>query len=226
MGLKESTDLNRMIKALQESEDALLKVNRMLKTLSDCNQALVRAANESDLLNEMCLIIVQEGGYHLAWVGFAEQDENKTIRPVAQAGYEQGYLDTVNITWADTEQGRGPTGKAIRMGKHFIIKNILTDPEYTLWRSEASRHGYGSSIALPLISDGLTFGALNIYASEPDAFAEEEVSLLTELAGDMAYGIITLRTRVEHDRLLKALKESQRYTRELIEASPDALVTI
>ena len=108
--------LQREIEERKQAEEALRKTDRALKTLSKCNQALVRATEELDLLNKMCRIIVQVGGYCLAWVGFAEQDENKTVRPVAYAGYEEGYLDTVNITWADTEQGHGPTGKAIRTG--------------------------------------------------------------------------------------------------------------
>ncbi|MEJ2009874.1 MAG: SpoIIE family protein phosphatase, partial [Acidobacteriota bacterium] len=41
------------------------------------------------------------------------------------------------------------------------------------------------------------FGALNIYAEAPDAFSPEEVDLLTELADDLAFGIVTLRTRAE-----------------------------
>lgn len=218
--------ISGIIARRKRAEEALQKANRSLKTLSNCNQALVRATEELGLLNEMCRIIVQVGGYRLAWVGFVEQDENKTVLPVAQAGYEDGYLDTVNITWADTEQGRGPTGKAIRTGKPSILKNILTDPEYTPWRSEATRRGYGSSIAIPLIADDSTFGALNIYAAEPDAFGAEEEKRLTELADDMAYGIMALRIGVARKQAEEALKEAQRYTRGLIEASLDALATI
>ncbi|MCD6295891.1 MAG: GAF domain-containing protein, partial [Deltaproteobacteria bacterium] len=210
----------------KQAEQALQKVNRALKTLSDCNQALIRATEEMDLMNEVCRIIVQVGGYRLAWVGFAEQDEKKTVRPVAHVGDEDGYLDTVNITWADTEQGRGPTGTAIRTGKVTITKNILKDPEYTPWHSDATKRGYKSSIALPIIAEDLTLGALNVYSAEPDAFAAEEVKLLTELADDMAHGIVALRTQTERERAQEALKELQRYTRGLIEASLDALVTI
>ncbi|MBW1911305.1 MAG: response regulator, partial [Deltaproteobacteria bacterium] len=223
---KKMLELESDITERKQSEKALQKVNMTIKILGDCNQALVRATEELDLLNEMCMIIVKEGGYRLAWVGYAEQDENKTVRPVAQAGYEEGYLDMVNITWADTEQGRGPTGKVIRTGKPSILKNILTDPEYTPWRSEATKHGYESSIALPLIAEDLTLGALNIYAEEPDAFDTEEVKLLTELADGMAYGIMALRTHAERVQAQEALKESERYTRGLIESSLDALVTI
>ena len=192
----------------RRSDEALGKVNRALRMLSECNHALVRAENEEELLHDICQIIVEEGGYRLAWVGIAMQNENKTVIPVAQAGYEEGYLESLNITWDDTERGRGPTGTAIRMRMARIAKDILNDPDFAPWRSEATKRGYASSIALPLISNGRALGALNIYAAEPNAFDEEEVKLLEQLADDLSFGIISLRTREERKRAVEALQSA------------------
>ena len=204
-------------------EDEQHKINRSLKVLSECNQMLVRATEESELLHKICRIIVEIGGYHFAWVGYAEHDEKKTVRPVAYAGREEGYLETACITWADDERGRGPTGMAIRAGKFFICKNILADPNYAPWRDNAIKRGYSSSIALPLIANDQIFGALNIYASEPDAFDTEEVKLLMELADDLAYGIMTIRTRIAHKQIDDALRESENRYHALFENSPVSL---
>jgi PAS domain-containing protein len=210
---------------LKLAEEELRQVNQALRMFNECNQVLVRATDESGLLDDVCRIIVEDGGYRLAWVGFAERDETKTVRPVAQAGFEDGYLETVNITWADSERGRGPTGTAIRTGEPAICRHILTDPDYAPWREGAIRRGYASSIALPLAAEGQVFGALNIYAVEPDAFDVEEVKLLAELANDLAYGIIALRTRVEHQRAEEALRESEDRYRDLVEHSQDLICT-
>ncbi len=199
--------LEKKMLELEESERKLRMVNRALEALSRCNQALIRAIEESDLLNEICRLIVDVGGYHLVWVGFAEQDKEKTVRPVAQVGYEEGYLDTIKITWSDTEHGRGPTGTAIRTAKTIINKDILKNPDCLPWRDEAIKRGYASSIALPLIADEQVLGALNIYATKPDAFDTEEVKLLTELADDLAFGIMALRTRDERKRAEEALRQ-------------------
>jgi len=182
----------------RQAEEKLHRVNRALKVLSECNQIIVRVRDEPVLLSEICKVFVDVGGYCLAWIGFAGQDEEKTVRPMAQAGYEEGYIETLNITWADTERGRGPTGTAIRTGKVSINRDVPSNPDYALWRLEAINRGYQSSIALPLIYDNRTLGAVNIYAPEPDAFDSEEVRLLTELANDLAYGITVLRMRAEH----------------------------
>jgi len=193
----------------KQAEECLRRTTRALKTLSESDHILVQATDELHLINEVCRIIVGIGGYRLAWVGLAEQDEEKTVRPVGCAGFEEGYLGSVNISWADTETGQGPTGLAIRMGQTSIVKNMATDPTYAPWREEALRRGYASSIALPLQEKGKVMGALNIYATEPDAFDPDEVKLLEELAFDVAYGIGALRTRAEHDRMEKALREAE-----------------
>lgn len=194
----------------RQAEQLLVKANRSLTALSKCNEILVRASDESELLKKICQVIVEEAGYHLAWVAFAEYDEEKTIKPMAQAGYEQGYLETLKLTWADTERGQGPTGTAIRTGKPSCIRNIIEDPRYKIWRDAALERGYHSSIALPLTDKGQTFGALNIYSSETDAFAEEEIRLLEEMADDLAYGIVTLRSHDERQNLNQQLQQAQK----------------
>lgn len=201
----------------KRTEAAFRKAYRALKVLSECNHALVRAEAESGLLHEICRIIVEAGDYRLAWVGFVEVGEEKAVRPVAQAGYEHGYLEGLNITWADTERGRGPTGTAVRTGTPSIAKDIVNDPCFSPWRAEALKRGYASSIALPLIADERVLGALNIYATEPDAFDQEESRLLRELANNLAFGILALRTRVEREKTEEELRRSEARYRAIVE---------
>ncbi len=191
------------------AEIALAKVMRALRILSGSNEALIHATDETSLLREVCRIIVEVGGYRMTMVAFAELDEAKTLRPVAHAGFESGYADTVKLSWsADSERGRGPGGVAVRTGRPCIARDIPTDPTFAPWRDEALRRGYRSVIALPLTSEGPTFGALGIYSSESDAFDAEEVKVLGELADDLAYGVINLRARGEQARMTERLRES------------------
>jgi PAS domain S-box-containing protein len=182
-------------------EQALQRLNRELRAISNCNQALMRAEDERTLLDEICRIICDDAGYRMAWVGYAENDEAKTIRPVSWAGVESGYLEQARLTWADTERGRGPSGVAIRTGKSVSILDFITDPNAAPWRAAALQRGYRSSISLPIKDEGGTaFGILNIYAILPQAFTPGEVRLLEELTGDMAFGIMVLRDRIERRR--------------------------
>jgi len=191
-------------------EGELSRVNRALRMLSDTNQALIHITDEATLLNEVCRIAVDVGGYRLAWVGFTENDEAKTVRPVAHAGFESGYIESANVTWADDERGRGPGGTAIRTGLPCVVRNIPVDPSFAPWREEATRRGYKSIIALPLIIEGQTFGAIGIYSVEADAFDAKEVEILKELADDLAFGITALRTRAKRDLAEEALRHSEK----------------
>lgn len=184
----------------KEAEEALINTNRALKTLSACNHTLAHSDSEEQLLRDMCNTIVEKGGYLLAWVGYAQQDEAKTLLPAAQHAVRPGYLDGIVISWGDGPAGYGPAGTAVRSGHKQIAQHIATDPRMAQWRDKALSYDYQSIIALPLHDNGGILGALAIYAAEPDAFDSEEVVLLEELAGDLAYGIKSLRTRVERDQ--------------------------
>jgi len=198
----------------KKAVESMSRLNRTLRTLTRCNEMLVRAENESDLLHEICRVIVEDGGYLFAWVGYAEYDKERTVRPVAHAGHEDGYLEKLNISWAETERGMGPTGIAVRSGLPSYVKDIEQDPAFAIWREEAAKRGYRSSLAIPLMSSEQT-GALNIYASEPEAFDAEEIGLMVRLANDLAYGIKSLRTREKHRQASEALWESAEEYRKL-----------
>jgi signal transduction histidine kinase len=156
---------------------------------------VIHAKNEQQLLEETCQLAVVTGGYMMAWVGLAENDEAKTVRPIAQSGYEDGYLDGIKVTWSDTEFGQGPTGTAIRTGVVVVTQNCQTVPRMAPWREALIKRGYQSSIALPLVRNKRVFAALTIYSAEPGAFSNEEAVLLEELASNFSFGIETLRTR-------------------------------
>ncbi len=191
----------------KRAEEKLARLNRTLQTLYQCNQALVRASEEYELLQSVCRILVESGGLRMAWVGYREFNEGKTVRPVAQAGYEAGYLERIDITWADTSRGRGPMGTAIRTGTTSWSRDVLTDPNMALWRAEALKRRYVSSISLPLMSHGEAFGALALYAEEPDAFTESTIEQYTDLANNLAYGVTALRTREERNRAESEIRQ-------------------
>lgn len=186
------------------AEQRLNQTNRALHTLSRGNKVLTLATEETRLLQEMCKVITDEARYRFAWIGYAEEDENKSLRPVAYAGYEEGYLEKLKLTWADRERGRGPAGTAIRTGKPVLIKDVQTDPRFLTWREDARQRGYASVLSLPIMNGEKASAVLNIYAGEPDAFDNAEVELLAELAGDLSYGILSLRLRAERDRFQAA----------------------
>ncbi len=199
-------------KAVRQAEQALQKVNRTLRALSECNALLIHTEKEQNLFNDVCRMLVATGCYRMAWVGLAEHDAGKTVRPLAHRGYEAGYLKNARISWADGEQGQSLAGTAIRTGAVQIAQDLVTDSRMApWWRHEVSKRGYASGIAVPLKNESGVFGVLAIFASQTHAFTDEEVGLLEELAADLAFGIDALRNRVK-------LKRRQEHLEELVQS--------
>ena len=147
-------------------------VDSTVQTLHQCNLALLRATGENGLLQSICRILIEVGGFRMVWVGYPQDDAEKSIRPVAHAGHENGYLAAVSATWADDERGQGPAGTALRTGKPAWAKNIQEEQKFTPWRERAIAHGYASSLALPLTGGENTFGVLSLYSAEAGKFNE------------------------------------------------------
>jgi PAS domain S-box-containing protein len=207
----------------KHAEEQLKKLNRTLNARSNSDQAILHVTNEGEFLEAVCRIITADCGHAMVWIGIAEEDEEKTVRPVAHSGFEEGYLETLRITWDESETGRGPTGTAIRTGKPSMCRNMLSDPCFAPWREHALKRGYASSLVIPLKEQDRVWGALTIYSREPDAFSEGEIELLNELAGDLEFGIQTLRLRAAHAQAEEALRESEELLGLFVEHAPAAL---
>lgn len=224
----------RDISERKRAEEALRKANRTLAALSRVNEVLVRAADESELLREVCQVIVDVGGYRMAWVGFAVGDDAKTVRPVAQAGHVNGYLDQIKVTYSDDEWGRGPVGRAMRTGQLASVKDVATDPSFSAWREAATERGYGCCVALPLVVEKQVVGVICLYLQEPGCLDEAEEKLLSQLASDLSYGITSLRVmrarsadEAERRKLEQQLEEhKRRFYRETIWSVTDGKLNI
>ncbi|MCX6273012.1 MAG: PAS domain S-box protein [Bacteroidetes bacterium] len=210
----------------KQKENALCRLNRELRAISNCNQVLVRAEDEQTLLNDICRIICDEAGYRLAWVGYAENDDAKSIRPMAWAGFEDGYLKQVELTWADTERGCSPGGRAIRFGESSS-QDFVSSPQAAPWRESALQRGYRTGIALPLKDENAkTYGVFSIYSTESNAFTADERRLLEEMADDLAFGITVLRTRTERKEAEEALQKTKILLEQTIMQSPVPMVLV
>ena len=188
----------------------LSRLNRALQTIIDCNQILIRAEEETELLRAICNHVCEKAGYRMAWVGYAENDGQKTVSPMAWGGFEDGYLAGVKVSWGESPTANGPTGTAIREGRAIYIQNFFADPRMALWREEALERGFCSSIALPLKGEnGCAFGAFTLYSGMIDAFSPEEIKLLEELAKNLAFGISVLRSRARQQETEAMLRDRE-----------------
>jgi diguanylate cyclase (GGDEF)-like protein len=217
-----------MTSNVRSKQEDLERLGRALRTLSGSNHALLRAVDEASLLREICRVIVHEAGYRFALVGRAEHDAAQSITILAELTDDGRTLGLPANSWGDNERGRGATGTALRTGKPCVLNNIETQSGSPFWSAVARERGYRSLVSLPLRVEGAIFGALNIGASELDAFDEQELSILAETADDLAFGIETLRIRIARERadaeilrLNRALRTRTAVNRALATASDE-----
>ncbi|HET8732706.1 MAG TPA: PAS domain S-box protein, partial [Anaeromyxobacteraceae bacterium] len=225
--------VSRDVTARVRSEEALERTRRTLLMVTRCGEAILRASTEEALYADVCRVIVETGGYRMCWVGAAEHDTRKSVRPVAWAGHEDGYLRTIDVVWDDVPAGRGPTGTAIRERRVVVRTYDDDDPTLSAWKEEAGRRGYHAAAALPIVFEGEVFGALSMYSRVAAPFGEEESRLLRQLADDLAFGVHALRSRaariradVDREAAQRALSSEQDRFRALIEGSSDLTLVI
>ncbi len=195
---------------------------RALQVLRAANQALEKNSAEQELLESICRIAIEVGGYRFSWAGYTLDDEEKNIQFVASAGYHSDYLKEIEVGWGSNAIGQGPAGIAIRTATAYILRDVHNSPDFCPWREKALKYGYESAIALPLIWRGNSFGCLTILSEEPDSFDKAEAGLLGELAASLSYGISALRANVQwklSETELRTERDTQEVLRKILSLS-------
>jgi len=197
----------------QITRQQINRQNRALRMMSGVAQSLVRHNDEKQMLADVCSVPVDIGGYLMVWVGEVVQDKRKSIVPTACSGHCEPYLSNLNVTWDDSPSGHGPSGRAARSGVPAIIRNTDDDPAFAPWRAAAQAQGFRSAISLPLRIEGQIIGVLNLYSATVDAFDDEEITLLSNLAGELGLGLSMQRSRQTLAQSEAMLLQAQRLAR-------------
>lgn len=191
------------------AEDKNIRLAQMSRTISRCNEVLVRAQDEFSLAHDMCQILTEAGNFRFAWVGNAAPDTDNPIRVLAASGSEKEASERLESLWADKKNlGEGPAGAAIRTGQIVMSHDIRTDVRYEAEKKQALQLGYLSVAAIPLKIDPQVIGVLVVYGEHANAFSEDIIGLLSELTGDLTFGIANLRAKAERMDMQEKLEHS------------------
>ena len=210
----------------KQAEEKIFKSNRLYMVTSKINQAIVHFRDKNELLREVCNIVIDYGKFQMSWIG-SVNPETRMVEPIVHAGAELGYLSKINqITFDSKPTGMGPTGSAVREGKYVVCNDIEHDPRVALWRNEALRRNYRSSIALPLKPFGAIPLALTIYSSTTGFFDQQEISLLLELAENISFALEAFELENDRRKAREDLEKAENHYRALIEKAPDGIALI
>jgi diguanylate cyclase (GGDEF)-like protein/PAS domain S-box-containing protein len=190
----EPLDTERWFNTLQDiteqvrAQARINRLNRVYAVLSGINAAIVRIRNRQELFREACRIALEAGRFVMAWIGVVDR-ETSAVKPVAFAGDVGGFFDAAPMTILESRPGgHNLSGRAVR-SKRPVISNDVQNDEQPLMRKELDERGINSLAILPLLVNDEAVGVLALYAADVGFFDEEEMRLLTELAGDISFAL-------------------------------------
>lgn len=189
----------RDISERRRAETTLQRLHRVRVMMSAVNAMIVRANDRDELLSDACRIVVEDGGFLMAWAAFVD---GENLRPVACYGEDHGYVANADVRLdASHPRGQGPTARAVHSGRSYVVNDIDQDPCMAPWRAAALERGYRAIASVPMVREGRVFGTLTFYSAEDGVFDTEEVALLEELAGDVAFAVDAIEQRQRVDYL-------------------------
>jgi|GEM_PF-1705570 len=207
---------------IRASERALRRVNRAFRVLSNANQTIIRADDETALLQAVCRVAVESGGYRAAWIGLVEQDQAARGYTVAVAGATAQAIEQQFLVWEKEAYNNFVAAIAGCPAAISFTQNSSLEPAYAPLRELMVKYGHAAACVAPLRRKNQTLGALVVYADEADAFDAQETTLLEELAGDLAYAITALRTRREREEA----EQKIRHLASFPELNPNPVIEI
>ncbi len=181
--------LTEEIAERKRAEEKVKRLNRIYAVSSGINMTIVRIHDRQELFAEACRIAVEHGQFRMAWIGLLDPN-GEDVTPVAKAGFEEGYLDKINLTLKDDAPDAFVlAARAMSEKTPVVCNDIGADPLMARWREGALQRGYRSLIVFPLVVEDKAVGLLALYASEKDFFDAEEMRLLTEIAGGISFAL-------------------------------------
>ena len=183
-----------------------------LEAYANAARVLTFAKSVGDLTEGVCQGITSQYPYVVAWVGIAQDDQNKTVKVIGVSGKAKDYAEGIAVSWDELKpNGNGPVGRAIRSGRTQLVNDAQNDPNFAPWRERAELYGIASYVAVPIVKGEGVIGALIVYASIIDAFSETEVKLFESLGAEIGYGLASQESQdhLEVERKQKELAQER-----------------
>ncbi len=175
--------------------EAEIRAERAFRTVAESIHVRARATSETELLNDLCRVAVETGGYLMAWYGQRVDDAEHTVAKVGMSEGASDFLAAFDVHWGVEQRDVSPTGYAVATGETIVVADVTRDPRWDKIRATTLGHHIGSALFLPVTVDGRVDGALVVYAREVGAFGSNEIELLSVLAEGLGIGLSRLRDR-------------------------------
>ena len=203
----------------RENEQKMMRLNRVYSVLTRVSEAIVHIQNRMQLMQEVCKIAIQEGGYAMVWIGF-EDPETHRIKGAVASGAVDDFFVNVRMSAEDLSNGQGPTVTALRKGKNIICNDIQADTPSRHWAEHAIKKGYLSAAAFPIRS-GKTQGVITFYSPQRNFFTESEIRLLNGVTEDVSFALGTMELDENRRQVQEQLEHTEHRLTEVVNSLPE-----
>jgi signal transduction histidine kinase len=184
--------------------------NCLLHTLVACNRLLLHASEEASLLQQVCALLVNTGGFSRAWIGYSER-EGATLRPVCHA-VRQSLSGRTVCSSELNKLDQIPAKIAVRTCKPCVTRNhprLLNEKAQKI-KNHCSSRNNGACIGLPLLAGSSVLGVLMLHAGEAGDFSRRDCELLLNFAEDLGHVIQELRSRAQREQVTAELRRKNK----------------
>ena len=201
------------------AEARIKRLSNLYKALIEVNQAIVRMENEETLFPLVCKMAVDFGGLKMAWVG-VQNEATKLLDFQSIYGNGSDYLRQLTVSTDENRpEGRGPSGIAFRENRTVIVNDFRSSPITAHWHEAAIHFDWGSSGSFPIQRNGRPFAVLTVYHDQKNAFDEETVGLMEEMARDISFALDSFDRESMRRQAQANLNASERHFRAYFERS-------
>jgi diguanylate cyclase (GGDEF)-like protein len=187
--MREASMRAAKVKSDKRQQDQGLRLQRLTRTyrmLSSMSSAILRLRDRSELLDEMCRIGVNQGGYERVAVSLMDPGTTH-LRPRSSAGTDLGCARATDAEKSDSAIDVILTERAIRSGAPIVLNDLLDGPQSIAKHRALVVRGFRAVAALPLLVDGTAVGVITFFSSQSDVFDEKEIAVLLELTANLGF---------------------------------------
>ena len=185
-----------------EEESKLKKLLNLKSVIRKINNLINSCKDEKEFYKKVCDEIIKINGIISAWIGLKKEDF--IVEPVSFSGVLSEYLKSIIVKWDDSELGSGPTGKAIKNNKIFIINDITIDESFFPWKEKALSYDVKSIASFPITYEDEVIGALTVHSNRENFFNDDIIDVLDEISNDIG---IYIRKFIDKEKIMKKTRE-------------------
>ena len=200
-----SAQLEQRVAELDASQRRLERLGRRHAILSGMNHAIVHMTSREEFLDAVCRVMVENGGFALAWVGLVDAVAG-TVIPVASCGGGPAGAD-IGAPFNARRPTQGPVEMALQAGGLYVCNDIATDPTVGRLAQSLLQAGLRSTAACPVRVGADIVGVLAVFAADKNYFDGAYLDLVAEVGGGVSFGL----EHAEQDALRRHSEEELKH---------------